>query len=291
MTTLPRARFANLSFVTPRLAVGGDLDSLDRPLALMQLVELVHLGVTHVVDVRSEWSDAELFVHQAPQVRYLHHGMDDAGQSVPLEWFEHAVSWVEAAWAQDPGAVVLSHCHMGINRGWSLGFAVLLAQGWDPVGGIAALRAARPQANAWYAADALDWHQARTGVGDTRAAEQHAALAAGGRRTRSTSSGSSARSARRSAAGGSRPFVSEFPPGSPADSGHRRRPATSPAIQTADLQSPPPRPARPCRRAAPQRRHHDHDARPGPRLRPDAPGGTFARRRPRALRRGGRHRE
>ena len=178
MTTLPRAQFANLSFVTPRLVVGGDLDSRDRSLATMQLVELVHLGITHVVDVRIEWSDAERFAHSAPQVHYLAHGMDDAGQRVPAEWFEHAVSWVEAAWAQDPDAVVLTHCHMGINRGPSLGFAVLLALGWDPVEAIAAIRAARPQANVWYAADALDWHHARTGVCDTVAAERHAALAA-----------------------------------------------------------------------------------------------------------------
>jgi predicted protein tyrosine phosphatase len=135
MTTLPQARYANLSFVTPQLAVGGDLDAGDRTHGLIQLMELVQLGVTHVVDVRSEWSDAELLLHHAPELRYLHHGMDDAGQRVDAEWFEVAVSWLEAAWAQDPDAVVLSHCHMGINRGPSLGFAILLAQGWDPVDG------------------------------------------------------------------------------------------------------------------------------------------------------------
>ena len=178
MTTLPQARYANLSFVTPQLAVGGDLDAGDRTHGLIQLMELVQLGVTHVVDVRSEWSDAELLLHHAPELRYLHHGMDDAGQRVPAEWFERAVSWVEAAWAADPDAVVLSHCHMGINRGPSLGFAILLAQGWDPVEAITAIRAARPQANVWYAADALDWHHARTGVSTDEAAEQHAALAA-----------------------------------------------------------------------------------------------------------------
>ncbi len=178
MHTLPQARYANLSFVTPRLAVGGDLDTHDRARALLQLWELLDLGITHVVDVRSEWSDAELFVHSAPQVRYLHHGMDDAGQSVPPAWFERAVSWVEAARAQDPDAVVLTHCHMGINRGPSLGFALLLADGWNPVEAISTIRAARPQANVWYAADALDWHLGRTGVSDSLAAEQHAALAA-----------------------------------------------------------------------------------------------------------------
>jgi protein-tyrosine phosphatase len=78
----------------------------------------------------------------------------------------------------NPDAVVLAHCHMGINRGPSLGFAILLAQGWDPVEAIAAVRAARPVANVWYAADALSWHQQRTGVDAETAAAQHAALAA-----------------------------------------------------------------------------------------------------------------
>jgi hypothetical protein len=81
--------------------------------------------------------DLDTFAERAPDIGYLHHGMDDAGQAVPAEWFERAVSWIEAAYAEDPDAVVLTHCHMGINRGPSLGFAVLLAQGWDPVEAIA----------------------------------------------------------------------------------------------------------------------------------------------------------
>jgi dual specificity phosphatase 3 len=144
--TLPLAEFANLHFVTPRLAVGGDLSS-DPARSLRQLAEICHLGITHVVDVRSEWSDYDVVARSAPQLRYLHHGMDDAGQAVPAEWFEKAVTWIEAAWAQDPDAIVLTHCHAGINRGPSLGFAVLLALDWDPVEAISAIRAARPQAN------------------------------------------------------------------------------------------------------------------------------------------------
>jgi hypothetical protein len=172
------ADFANLDFVTPQLAVGGDLSSFDDGLAAQQFEEIVELGITHIVDVRLEWSDLDTFAERAPDIGYLHHGMDDAGQAVPAEWFERAVSWIEAAYAEDPDAVVLTHCHMGINRGPSLGFAVLLAQGWDPVEAIAAIRAARPQANVWYAADALDWFHARTGVDAETAAAQHRALAA-----------------------------------------------------------------------------------------------------------------
>ena len=176
-SALPMAELANLHFVTPKLAVGGDLSSEDEGLSRLQLKEICELGITHVVDTRMEWSDEQAVAEHASHVHYLHHGMDDAGQQVPHEWFEEAVSWVEAAYDEDPDAVVLTHCHMGINRGPSLGFAVLLSQGWDPVEAISAIRAARPQANVWYAADALDWHHARTGVDADTAARQRAELA------------------------------------------------------------------------------------------------------------------
>jgi hypothetical protein len=53
--------FANLHFVTPQLAVGGDLSSFDDALAAQQFEEIVQLGITHIVDVRLEWSDLDTF--------------------------------------------------------------------------------------------------------------------------------------------------------------------------------------------------------------------------------------
>ena len=178
MTELPIAEKANLHFVTPQLAIGGDLNAYDDTLASEQLDDILRLGITHVLDVRLEWHDEQNFAERAPHIRYLHHGMDDAGQDVPPEWFERVVGFAEDAWREDPDAVVLAHCHMGINRGPSVGFAILLALGWDPVEAIAAIRRARPVANVWYAADALSWYQQRTGVDELTAADQHAALAA-----------------------------------------------------------------------------------------------------------------
>ena len=95
---------------------------------------------------------------------YLHHGMDDIGQQVPPEWFDVAVDWVLAAIRE--GGTVLAHCHMGINRGPSLGFAVLLAQGVDPVEALGRIRATRPVAFVAYADDALRWHHARQGTAE-----------------------------------------------------------------------------------------------------------------------------
>lgn len=157
---LPRLERANAHFVTPQLAVGGDLDS-SALIALQQLDELVEAGVTHIVDVRIEASDADLVADRWPHVRYLHHGINDMGQRVPAAWFDETAGFALDAIAD--GGVVLTHCHMGINRGPSLGYAVLLGLGWDPVEALAAIREARPIAYVDYAEDALAWHHGRLG--------------------------------------------------------------------------------------------------------------------------------
>jgi protein-tyrosine phosphatase len=139
--------------------VGGDLDVTDDALAAQQLLELFELGVTHIVDCRLEADEQELF-DGIPEIAYLHAGMDDAGQAIPDSWFDETVGWVLDALSA-PDARVLTHCHMGINRGPSLGYAVLLALGWDAVAAIDAIRSARPIANVWYAEQALAWHHRR----------------------------------------------------------------------------------------------------------------------------------
>lgn len=158
--TLPSFVTANADFVTPFLAVGGDL-SPDDDVAVRQSVELVvHGGITHVLDVRWEADDTDWWTET--EVTYLWAGIDDAGQRVPAAWFDEVVGW--ATEAIEGGGVVLTHCHMGINRGPSAGYAVLLGLGWDPVEALAAIRAARPIAHVWYAEDALRWHLDRVGA-------------------------------------------------------------------------------------------------------------------------------
>lgn len=157
----PELAVANADFVTPQLAVGGDLDYWDHDHARAQLAELVSVGITHIVDTRIEASDEQLVAALAPDVTFLHHGMDDAGQHVPGRWFDRGVGFIVEA-TRDPGAGVLAHCHMGINRGPSLGYAALLAGGWDAIEALDAIRTARPIAAIGYAEDALAWHHSRT---------------------------------------------------------------------------------------------------------------------------------
>lgn len=147
---------ANADFVTEQLAVGGDLDIQDVDLACQQALDILDAGVTHVLDVRQECD--EPMWEEFPEIHYRWAGIDDAGQRVPASWFDDITSWAVAAIEQ--GGVVLAHCHMGINRGPSAGYAILLTLGWDPVEAIAAIRKARAVANVWYAEDALRWYYA-----------------------------------------------------------------------------------------------------------------------------------
>lgn len=169
MTTLslPMLHRANADFVTPRLLVGGDL-SMHELDAAEQLDELVAAGITHIVDVRIEADDSPFVAAFAPDVTYLHHGVDDAGQRIPGTWFDRGVDFAVDAFH---GGVVLTHCHMGINRGPSLGFAVMLRLGWDPVEALTAIRQARPIAYVDYAGDALRWHHERAGSSPAALAE------------------------------------------------------------------------------------------------------------------------
>ncbi len=146
-----------------------------------------------------EWEDRQLVAVFDPTINYLWHGMDDAGQAVPAEWFEEAVAFVLEAMT-DSQSVVLVHCHMGINRGPS---------GWSsrscwPSVGSPWLRWTRSELlarwPAWrYAGDALRWH--------LRADRRFRAAAAGGpgRRTEVARGGRA-----------------RYRPGDPRDQGSRR---------------------------------------------------------------------
>lgn len=151
---------ADASKITDQLWIGGDLSSYDEELAGRQLRELVDHGLTHILDVREEWSDEEHVAREQPQLHYLSHGIPDLGQEVDADWFDDAVDFALEA-LTEPGNVLLAHCHAGINRGPSVGFAILLALGQDPIDALELIRRERPFAMIAYAEDALRWAHAR----------------------------------------------------------------------------------------------------------------------------------
>lgn len=166
----------NLDFVTPQIATGGDLPPIWDDL-VPALQSWQDLGITHVIDNRQEWSDEDVVFALAPGVAYLYNGVDDAGRGQPDRWFDNGVAWARQALI-DPDAKILIHCHMGINRGPSLTYAVLLDHGYDPVEAIDAIRTSRPIAGVLYAEDALDWFHRRNGVDPGRRAHDRQRLAA-----------------------------------------------------------------------------------------------------------------
>lgn len=131
-----------------------DLAIQQLTLATVQVHEIVDLGITDIVDCRLEWSDEDWVTVVEPGLRYDWLGVDDAGQRMPDTWFDTGTDRILAA--LESGGTALAHCHMGISRGPSMGYATLLRLGWDPIDGLDRIRQARPIAYVAYAEDALD---------------------------------------------------------------------------------------------------------------------------------------
>ena len=151
----PAVWWRHLCEVDDRLYVCGDLpsdtDGFERVLG-----EWVAAGITHVVDVRSEWNDADRVGDAAPSLDYTWLGTHDEGGTQDAAWFEAGVDAITMALG-DPAARVVVHCHMGVNRAPSLAFAVMMELGRGIEDALEAIRTARPIAAIAYAADAVRW--------------------------------------------------------------------------------------------------------------------------------------
>ncbi len=147
----------NWAWITPDLATGGDFGLLPRE-AVRQAKIALDEGIRLVVDLRIEDDDAAMW--EGSEVRYLNLGTNDAqGHHIPASLFDRAVAAVREA--HERGDKALVHCHMGVNRGPSVAYAVLLDRGYGPVQAWNMIRKARPQAAIYYAMDALLADQAR----------------------------------------------------------------------------------------------------------------------------------
>ena len=158
----PADWWRTLCWVTDRIIVTGDLPS-DPVSAAGHLDAWTAAGVTHVVDVRGERSDLMMVADLAPHLTYLWAPTHDHGGAQPDEWFDRTVGWVLDVLADDADAVVLIHCHMGVNRAPSLTMAVLLSLGFSSLDALDAIRSARPIARILYADQAVDWYHRAIG--------------------------------------------------------------------------------------------------------------------------------
>ena len=153
---------ANMDWVTDLLATGGDL-AHHADHAAAQAKDIIDQGVELVIDVRQEANDALLW--KGLGVAYLHLPTEDRmGHHIPTELFDKAVTAASAF--MDRGQKVLAHCHMGINRGPSVAYGILLSLGHGDIEAFDLVREKRPISAVLYAEDALSAHLNRIGVND-----------------------------------------------------------------------------------------------------------------------------
>ena len=127
-------REQNLTFVTPRLAIGGriapdEVDHLGRALAIRA-----------VVDLRVEECDEEALFRRAG-LAWLHLPTEDhAAVSQPM--LDEGVRF--AGRRLDRGERVLVHCEHGIGRSATLALCILVDRGLPPLDALERAKARRP---------------------------------------------------------------------------------------------------------------------------------------------------
>lgn len=159
-----------MNVVESRLVVGADLGYGDEEMK-QNLDELVAMGVTHIIDCRAEWSDEEYVAKHAPRVAYLRAPHDDNGVRAARAWFDNGVDVALEALAERDAKLYV-HCHMGVNRGPSMAYAIMLALGWSPLDAYDQIVESRREAWVLYATQAYRWWLKREPVSDANRAKE-----------------------------------------------------------------------------------------------------------------------
>ena len=152
----PHAMWRELCWVDHTLAVSGDLPS-NREQALEQLRMWEASGITDVFDMREERDDSD-FIHENSRIECHWFGVDDNGGVRDDQWFKAIRDRAHELFiCSNTPRRILVHCHMGVNRGPSALFAIMLTLGWDALEALRRIRDVRPIAGIIYAPDAMGW--------------------------------------------------------------------------------------------------------------------------------------
>ena len=139
----PHLMWRQICQVSDSLAVSGDLPS-NRVQALEQLRLWEAAGITDVFDMREEANDTE-FIRKNSTINGHWFGVDDDGGKRDDAWFQILCDAARVILNDTTRPRrILVHCHMGVNRGPSALFAIMLATGWGSLDALRAIRDARP---------------------------------------------------------------------------------------------------------------------------------------------------
>jgi protein tyrosine phosphatase (PTP) superfamily phosphohydrolase (DUF442 family) len=132
---VPLPDHLNMSWVTPQLAVGGRIRPED-------ITRLVRIGVTRVVDTRSEHKD-DAAALAAAGIELLHLPTPDT-YPLSIADLRRGADWVNRQLAT--GERVLIHCEHGVGRSVLLTAAALVAGGMNAHDAVSLVQSKRWQA-------------------------------------------------------------------------------------------------------------------------------------------------
>ena len=112
----------DMTWVMPRIAVGGGIWTEDK------MIEVVRVGVTHIIDMQIEFDDTHLA--EPYSVKVLWNPTDDDFRPKPPELFQRGVEFALSA-LDDADARVFIHCAAGVHRAPMMTLALLRTLGFS----------------------------------------------------------------------------------------------------------------------------------------------------------------
>jgi protein-tyrosine phosphatase len=112
----------DLTWITDRLAVGGGIWIESK------MIEVVRLGITHIIDMQIEFDDTPLA--EPYGVAVLWNATEDDFQPKSADLLKRGVDFALTA-LDDPETRVFVHCAAGVHRAPMMTLAILRAMGWE----------------------------------------------------------------------------------------------------------------------------------------------------------------
>jgi protein-tyrosine phosphatase len=125
----------DLTWVTEQIAVGGGIWTEAK------MIELVRLGVTHIINMQIEFDDRPLAGPYAVEV--LWNPVEDDFEPKSPEMLDRGVQFALNA-LKNPHAKVFIHCAAGVHRAPMMTLAILRRMGWELEDAMETVQSLRP---------------------------------------------------------------------------------------------------------------------------------------------------
>ena len=125
----------DMTWVTGRIAVGGGIWADEN------MSDVAKAGVTHIIDMQSEFDDTLLAKPYG--IKVLWNATDDDFQPKPAELLQRGVDFALEA-LDEEGTKLFIHCAAGVHRAPMMALAVLCSLSWNVEDAMQLIEARRP---------------------------------------------------------------------------------------------------------------------------------------------------